>query len=92
MAGFEVITEGRESPLQIWPPRQNLLLLAKELIDRRSMASLFQARVPKLCPDPAFLTFLAVVAECGMSNLQIPRVAWEFQSPSLHRPNFSSYL
>jgi len=38
--------------------------------------------VPKLCPDPACLTFLAVVAECEMSNLQIPRVGWGFRSPS----------
>jgi hypothetical protein len=48
--------------------------------------------VPKLCLGPAFLPVLAVVAERGMSNLQILREGWEFKSPSLPRPNFSSYV
>jgi len=43
-----------------------------------------QSRVPKLCPAPAFLAVLAVVAGRGMSNLQIPRVGWGFKSPSTH--------
>jgi hypothetical protein len=46
--------------------------------------------VPKLCPQGAFLTVLALVTECGMSNLQILRIAWEFKSPSPHQGFYNS--
>jgi len=39
---------------------------------------------PNLCPSPAFLAVLPVVAERRMSNLQILREGWEFKSPSPH--------
>jgi hypothetical protein len=41
--------------------------------------------VPKLCPRGAFLAFVAGLTELGISNLQIPRIAWGFKSPSPHQ-------
>lgn len=40
--------------------------------------------VPKLCPDPAFLTVLACVIERRVSNLQNPRRGWGSKPPSPH--------
>ena len=40
--------------------------------------------MPKLCPDPAFLTFWTLLTEREMSNLQIPDKGWGNKSPSPH--------
>jgi hypothetical protein len=60
------------------PPCPPVLLPQAEMDKSAEFRSRF---VPKLCPDPAFLAFLAVVTECRISNLQILREGWGFKSP-----------
>jgi len=50
-----------------------------------SGGSCAKATVPKLCPGPAFLPFLAHLSDHKINNLQIPRMGWESKSPSPHQ-------